>query len=53
MRLSRILRSDDTSVDDERVPLRSVLLWTVVALAILVGIVLYFKYERSLIPIVG
>ena len=53
MRLSRILRSNDPSPDDERIPLRSVLLWTVVALAILVGVILYFKYERSLIPIVG
>jgi hypothetical protein len=53
MRLSRILRTPDSPGDDERVPLRSVVLWLVVGAAILAGIILYFKYERQLTPIVG
>jgi hypothetical protein len=53
MRLSRILRTPDSPGDDERVPVRRVLLWLIVGAAILAGIVLYFKYERQLTPIVG
>ena len=34
-------------------PLRSVALWSLVALAVLVGILLYFRHERSLMPLVG
>ena len=53
MRLSRILRTPDSPGDDERVPIRRMLLWIIVAAAILAGIMLYFKYERQLTPIVG
>jgi type VI protein secretion system component VasF len=53
MRLSRILQTNASPDDEERVSVRRMLLWSVVALAILAGIVLYFKYERGLNPIVG
>ena len=53
MRLSRILRSTAPDVEDERIPLRRVLLWVVVGAAIIAGILLYFKYERQLTPIVS
>lgn len=33
--------------------LRRVLLWSLVAAAIVTGIILYFRYERMLTPLVG
>jgi hypothetical protein len=51
VRLSRLL--PQSSPDDEAVPLRRVLLWGLVAVAIVVGLVLYFVYERQITPLVG
>ena len=51
MRLSRYL--PQWSSDDEAVPLRRVVLWTAVALSIVVGLVLYFKFGRQITPLVG
>jgi hypothetical protein len=51
LRLSRFLPK--ASADDEPVPLRRVLLWALVGAAIVVGIVLYFKYERQIAPLIG
>lgn len=53
MRLSRVVRSPDTPTDPDAVPLRRVILWIIVAAALVVGVVLYFKYERLLVPLVG
>jgi hypothetical protein len=51
MRLSRFLPR--WSSDEDAVPLRRLLLWSAVALAIVVGLVLYFTYERQITPLVG
>jgi type VI protein secretion system component VasF len=51
VRLSRLLPR--SSSDDEAVPLRRVVVWGLVAAAIVVGLVLYFIYERQITPLVG
>ena len=51
VRLSRLLPK--SSSDEEAVPLRRVLLWALVAVGIVVGLVLYFIYERQITPLVG
>jgi hypothetical protein len=53
MRLSRIVRQPDSPTDPDAVPLRRMILWIVVGAALVVGVVLYFKYERLLVPLVG
>jgi type VI protein secretion system component VasF len=53
MRLSRIIRQSDSAPDPDAVPLRRLILWIVVGTALVVGVVLYFKYERLLVPLVG
>jgi hypothetical protein len=50
---SRIISQSDSTSGDEPVPIRRVLLWSIVAALIVVGIVLYFRFERQLTPIVG
>ncbi|MDB4881195.1 MAG: hypothetical protein JWL60_2641 [Gemmatimonadetes bacterium] len=35
------------------VPLRRILLWGALGLAIAIGVVLYFRYARQLAPLVG
>ena len=52
MRVSRILRNPEAPATDT-VALRGVVLWTLVGVAIVVGIVLYFRYERTLTPLFG
>jgi hypothetical protein len=34
-------------------PVRRILLWSIIGLAIVAGLVLYFRYERTLTPLVG
>lgn len=53
LRLSRILRPEDGSNQDETIPLRRVILWVLVWVALLVGVALYFKYARLLTPLLG
>ena len=53
MRLSRIVRRSDTDLNAEVVPLRRAIMWGVVGVAILVGLVLYFKYARLLSPLLA
>ena len=53
LRLSRILRPEDTESLDESIPMRRALFWVVVWLGILVGLALYFKYARLLTPMLG
>ena len=52
MRLSRILRNPEAPATDD-VSWRSAALWTLVGVAIVAGIVLYFRYERTLTPLFG
>jgi hypothetical protein len=51
VRLSRFF--PQASSDAAAVPRRRVLLWALVAAAIVVGVVLYFKYERQITPLIG
>jgi hypothetical protein len=51
LRLSRFLRQP--SSNDGAVPLRRVLLWTLVGVALVVGLLLYFRYERQIAPLLG
>jgi type VI protein secretion system component VasF len=43
----------DKPRDDERLPLRRAVVWGIIGLAILLGVVLYFRYERVLAPLVS
>ena len=51
VRLSRLLPKSSSSED--AIPLRRVVVWALVAVAIVVGLVLYFVYERQITPLVG
>jgi type VI protein secretion system component VasF len=51
VRLSRLLPK--SSSDEEVIPLRRLVVWALVAVAIVVGLVLYFVYERQITPLVG
>ena len=53
MRLSRVIRQPEDQQESERVSIRSAILWALVAIAIIGGIVLYFRFERYLVPILG
>jgi hypothetical protein len=53
MRLSRVVRQADTPSDAETVPLRRALLWVLVGVALVVGLILYFKYEPLIQPLLG
>lgn len=53
LRLSRILKPEDTRIIEETVSVRRALFWGVIALILVLGIVLYFKYERLLVPLLG
>jgi hypothetical protein len=43
----------DEPQSEPRVPLRRALLWGLIGVAILVGVFLYFRYERVLAPLVS
>ena len=47
------MRTSDAATEDDAIPVRSVLLWSLVGIVVITGIILYFKYERQLTPIVG
>jgi hypothetical protein len=53
VRLTRVLRPDDSDNADERIGVRRIVFWAVVWVAILMGIVFYFKYARLLTPLLG
>jgi hypothetical protein len=52
MRVSGTERHDKPP-DDDRVPLRRVVLWGLIGVAVLVGVYLYFQYERVLAPLMS
>jgi hypothetical protein len=51
LRLSRIFRRSGTTADPDAVPLGRALLWVLFGVVLLVGLVLYFKYERVVLPL--
>ena len=51
LRLSRIFRRSDVTADPDAVPLGRALLWALFGVVLLVGLVLYFKYERVVLPL--
>ncbi|MDB4913513.1 MAG: hypothetical protein JWM95_1157 [Gemmatimonadetes bacterium] len=53
VRLSRILRPEDTDTGEEPIPASRMLVWTLVWIGVLAGVVLYFKYARLLTPLIG
>ena len=53
MRLPHVLRQQDAEIGDESVTLRRALLWAAVGVALAVAVVLYFKYARLLVPLLG
>ena len=53
VRLTRVLRPDDSNNTDERIGVRRIVFWVVVWVGILMGIVFYFKYARLLTPLLG
>ncbi len=52
MRVSRTERPDE-SQDEQRVPTRRAVLWGLIGVAVVVGVFLYFQYERVLAPLVS
>lgn len=53
MRVSKILRKLDSNDDSEAISFASLLMWGVFGLVIVVGLVLYFKYERLVVSLLG
>jgi len=54
MRPTRQVRSEtEISDSDSPVPYRKIVLWVVVGLAVVVGVVMYFKYSHLLAPLLG
>jgi hypothetical protein len=51
LRLSRLLPQPSANAD--AVPLRRVLLWALIGVVLVVGLVLYFRYERQIQPLLG
>ena len=43
----------DEPQDEPRVPTRRAVLWGLIGVAVLVGVYLYFQYERVLAPLVS
>jgi hypothetical protein len=43
----------DKSPDEDRVSKRRAILWGLIGVAVLVGVYLYFQYERVLAPLVS
>ena len=43
-------RPPETS-DEQRVPLRRALVWGLIGLVVLIGVLLYFRYEHALAPL--
>jgi hypothetical protein len=50
MRVSGTERRDEPP-DEQRVPTRRAILWALIGVAVLVGVFLYFRYERVLAPL--
>lgn len=53
VRLSRILRQTDLSPTPERIPVARAVGWALFALLLVAGVLLYFRYERLLVPLLS
>jgi hypothetical protein len=53
VRLSRILRTPGAATGEEPMSVRRLFLWSIVGAAVIAGIVLYFRYARQVIPVLG
>jgi hypothetical protein len=53
LRLSKILRSSKSTSDSDAIPLRRALLWLMVGVVLLIGLGLYFRYERLVVPLLS
>ena len=54
MRPTRQSRSESEITETEgEVSYRRIVLWTIVGLAVVAGVVSYFKYARLLAPLIG
>lgn len=51
LRLPRIFRTAQSTTNPDAVPLRQVVLWGLFAIALVIGLTLYFKYERLVVPL--
>jgi hypothetical protein len=51
LRLSRIFRKTETTTDPDAVPLGRALLWAAFGVVLVLGLILYFKYERVVVPL--
>ena len=51
LRLSRFLRGQGSTPDPDAVPLRRALLWLLFGAVVIAGLVMYFKYERLVVPL--
>ncbi len=51
LRLSRIFRTAESPTDPDAVPPRQTVLWMLFAIVLLIGLVLYFKFERLVVPL--
>lgn len=52
LRLSRIFGRAETTTDPDAIPLRRALLWIVFGVVLVAGLVLYFKFERVVVPLI-
>lgn len=52
LRLSRIFGKAETSTDPDAIPVRRALLWAVFGVVLVAGLVLYFKFERVVVPLI-
>ena len=43
----------DESQDEQRIPTHRAVIWGLIGLAVLVGLFLYFQYERVIAPLVS
>ena len=51
LRLSRILRQSQSTPHTDAIPLGRALLWLAFGVVLIVGLALYFKYERLVVPL--
>jgi uncharacterized membrane protein len=52
MRVSGTERHDE-SPDEQRVPVRRAVVWAFIGAAVILGVFLYFRYERVIAPLVS
>jgi type VI protein secretion system component VasF len=52
LRFSRSHRQSDSPAARDAVPLRRLALWALAGVAIVIGLVLYFRFARLIVPLV-